>query len=60
MHTYIHAYIHACIHTCMHTYIHVELALRSGNVMDYHATARGLNPGRNGVFIELHVLRKGQ
>ena len=25
-----------------------------------HATARGSNPGRNGVFIELHVLRKGQ
>ena len=28
--------------------------------MDCHATARGSNPGRNGVFIELHVLRKGQ
>ena len=32
----------------------------SGNVMDYHATAQGSIPGRNGVFIELHVLRKGQ
>ena len=32
----------------------------SGNVMDCHVTARGSNPGRNGVFIELHVLRKGQ
>ena len=31
-----------------------------GNVMDCHATARGSIPGRNGVFIELHVLRKGQ
>ena len=28
--------------------------------MDCHATARGSNPGRNGVFIELHVLRNGQ
>ena len=25
-----------------------------------NATARGSIPGRNGVFIELHVLRKGQ
>ena len=33
---------------------------RSGNVMDCHATARGSNPERNGVFIDLHVLRKGQ
>ena len=38
----------------------VKLAQRSGNVMDCHATARGWIPGRNGVFIELHVLRKGQ
>ena len=38
----------------------MELVLRSGNVMDCHATARGSIPGRNGVFIELHVLRKGQ
>ena len=38
----------------------VELAWLSGNVMDCHATARGSIPGRNGVFIELHVLRKGQ
>ena len=38
----------------------VELAYRSGNVMDCHATARGSIPGRNGVFTELHVLRKGQ
>ena len=30
------------------------------NVMDCHATARGSIPGRNGVFIELHVLRTGQ
>ena len=30
------------------------------HVMDCHATARCSNPGRNGVFIELHVLRKGQ
>ena len=38
----------------------VKLAWRSGNVMNCHATARGSIPGRKGVFIELHVLRKGQ
>ena len=38
----------------------VELAWLSGNVMDCHATGRGSIPGRNGVFIELQVLRKGQ
>ena len=38
----------------------VELVYRSGNVMDCHATARGSIPGRNGAFIEPHVLRKGQ
>ena len=38
----------------------MELAWRSGSVMDCHATARGSIPGRNGVFTELHVLRKGQ
>ena len=37
-----------------------ELTRRNGNVMDCHATARGSNPGGNGVFTELHVLRKGQ
>ena len=29
-------------------------------IMDCHATARGLIPGWDGVFTELHVLRKGQ
>ena len=38
----------------------VELAWRSGSVMDCHATARSSIPGGNGVFTELHVLRKGQ
>ena len=38
----------------------MELAWHSGNVMDCHATARGSIPRWNGVFIELHVLRKGQ
>ena len=33
----------------------MELAWLSGNVMDCHATARGSIPGRNGVFIKLHV-----
>ena len=32
----------------------------SGNVMDCHATAPGSIPGRDGVFTELHVLRKGK
>ena len=40
--------------------LRVELAWLSGYVMDYHATARGLIPGRNCVFIKLHFLRKGQ
>ena len=38
----------------------LSLAWRSGSVMDCHATARGSIPGGNGVFTELHVLRKGQ
>ena len=38
----------------------VELAYHSGNLMDCHATAQGSIPSLNGVFIELHVLRKGQ
>ena len=38
----------------------VELAWHSGSVMDCHATAWGSIPGGNGVFTELHVLRKGQ
>ena len=37
----------------------VELVWRSGSVMDCHATARGSIPGANGIFTELHVLRKG-
>ena len=37
-----------------------ELAWRSGSIMDCHATAWGSIPGGNGVFTELHVLRKGQ
>ena len=38
----------------------VELAWHSGSVMDCHATARGSIPAGNGIFTELHVLRKGQ
>ena len=38
----------------------VELAWCSGSVMDCHATVRSSIPGGNGVFTELHVLRKGQ
>ena len=40
--------------------IRMELAWRSGCVMDCHATARGSIPGGNGVKTRLHVLRKGQ
>ena len=39
---------------------YVERPWRSGNVMNCHATAPGSIPGRDGVFTELHVLRKGQ
>ena len=43
---------------------YIEICLKYVNfqepVMDCHATARGLIPGRNSVFIELHVLRKRQ
>ena len=38
----------------------MEWSLRGGSIMDCHATARGSIPGGNGVFTELHVLRKGQ
>ena len=38
----------------------VERPWRSGNVMNCHATAPGSIPGLDGVFTELHVLRKGQ
>ena len=38
----------------------MELAWRSGSVMDCHWTAQGSIPGGNGVFTELYVLRKGQ
>ena len=37
----------------------MELPWRSGSLMDCH-TAPGSIPGWDGVFTELHVLRKGQ
>ena len=40
--------------------IYLELAWRSGSVMDCHATAQGSIPGGNSIKTELHVLRKGQ
>ena len=43
-----------------YAYLDMELAWRSGSVMDCHATARGSIPDGNGVFTEFHVLRKGQ
>ena len=48
-----------CMITCLSIYI-VELAWRSGSVMDWHATARGSIPDRNGVKTKLQVLCKGQ
>ena len=41
------------------TYPWRELRWR-GSVMDCHTTALGSTPEGNGVFTELHVLRKGQ
>ena len=38
----------------------MELAWRSGSVINCHATARESICGGNGEFTELHVLRKGQ
>ena len=38
----------------------VELAGRSGCVVDCHATTKVSIPGGDGVKTELHVLRKGQ
>ena len=43
-----------------HLKIVMELAWRSGSVMDCHVTTQGSIPGGNDVFTELHVLRKGQ
>ena len=46
---------------CMHfVVLNNECPWCSGNVMNCHATAPGSIPGRDGVFTELHVLRKGQ
>ena len=42
------------------SHVLVELAWHNGSVMNCHAMARGSIPGWNGVFTELHVLRKGQ
>ena len=38
----------------------MELAWRSGSVMDCHATAWGAIPGGSDVKTELHILCKGQ
>ena len=38
----------------------MELAWRSGYVMDCHAMTLGLIPRGDGVKTELHVFRKGQ
>ena len=52
-----HVCMFACMHICIHTCVRVW---RSGSVMDCYATARGAIPCGNGVFTELHVLRKGR
>ena len=46
----------------IHQYLNdrVELAWRSGCVLDCQATTRGSIPGGNSIKTELHVLRKGQ
>ena len=36
----------------------MELAWRSGSVMDYHATAWGYILGGNGVFTKLHCFAR--
>ena len=41
-------------------FMYVELAWRSGCVMDCHTTTSGSIIGGDGVKTELHVLRKGQ
>ena len=48
-----------CVCVCVCVYL-VELAWRSGSVMDCHATAWGSIPGGNDIFTELHVLLKVQ
>ena len=50
--------IKMCVCVCV--FVCVELAWRSGSVMDCHATARGAIPDGNDVKTELHVLRNGQ
>ena len=51
--------VHASHYMTLHNSVCVELAWRSGSVMDCHATARSSIPGENGVFTEIRVLRKG-
>ena len=56
-------YLRHKIYINQHESVHmslVELVWRSSSVMDCHAAAQGSIPGWNGVFTELHVLRKGQ
>ena len=40
--------------------LYMELAWRSGSVMDCHETAKGSILGGKGVKTDLHFLRKGQ
>ena len=65
LHAKITVHLSICLSNCLINLIlttpqEVKLAWRSGCIMDCHATARGSIPGGNGVFTELHVLRKGQ
>ena len=59
--------MHACDnHVCISCFVKcilqcfVELAWRSGSVMDCHTTARGSIPDGISVKNEIHILRKGQ
>ena len=47
-------------HLYRNTKVSSRACVGSDSVMDCHVTTRGLNPGGNGLFTELHVLRKGQ
>ena len=51
---------------CVYTYVSIYHVYIDCNCNNFHKknkvelAARGSIPGRNGVFIELHVFRKGQ
>ena len=50
-------YMYVYVYICIYIYIYIW---HGGSVMDCQVTVRGSIAGGNGVFTELHVLRKGQ